>query len=129
MFLRRQNDTCREIHTSADDRYHPSKFGSSTNLRGFARINKHPHLYSNFSTSVYSTNENGIAITDNLSKRLLDDNLSIVRRRRHESQMLYANRIKRIQTDLNVNASLSLKKTMYECQVALFNWLSKTRLR
>ncbi|CAF4311502.1 unnamed protein product, partial [Rotaria sordida] len=108
-----------------DDRYHPSKYCSFDNPRGFIRINKH------YNSSIFShiINENGITIIDDLSKQLLDDNLSIVHHRWQKSKILFSNKIKYIQSDLSSQTNISLKKTMYECQGALFNWISKNRLR
>ncbi|CAF1146269.1 unnamed protein product [Rotaria sordida] len=125
MSLRRQNEKHREICTMKDDRYHPSKYCSFDNPRGFIRINKH-HNSSIFSHII---NENGIIIIDDLSKQLLDDNLSIVHHRWQKSKILFSNKIKHIQSDLSSQTNISLKKTMYECQGALFNWISKNRLR
>ncbi|CAF1566243.1 unnamed protein product [Rotaria sp. Silwood1] len=127
--LRRQNEKHREICTSEHDRQHPSKYCSYDNSRGFTRLNKYHNSYVNSSISFHIISENGIIMTDDLSKQLLDDNLLIVRRHWQKSKILFSNKIKYIQSDLSSKTNISLKKAMYECQGALFNWISKNRLR
>jgi hypothetical protein len=111
MSLRRQDQTHREMY-------------SSNNSRGFTRLNK---SYSSIPSHMIS--QDGITITDDLSKELLDDNLCTVRRHWQKSQMTFSNKIKYIQTDLSSHTNISLKKAMCGCQVALFNWISKNRFK
>ncbi|CAF3283649.1 unnamed protein product [Rotaria sp. Silwood2] len=129
MSLRRQNEKHREICILEHDRHYPSKYSSFDNVRGFARINQYHNSYLNSSISSNIISKNGITIIDDLSKQLLDDNLSIVRRRWQKSKILFSNKIKHLQSDFNSQTNISLKKTMCECQGALFNWISKHRLR
>src|SRR5690349_18464215 len=78
MFLRRQNERYREICTSQHDRQYPSKYSAFDKSRGFSRM---INIQSSNSTiSSHMISEDGIIITDDLSKQLLDDNLSLVRR-------------------------------------------------
>jgi hypothetical protein len=124
MSLRRQNETYREICTSQRDRQYPSKYCSFNNSRGFSRMNK---SYSSIPSRMIS--QDGIAITDDLSKELLDDSLCTVRRHWQKSKMTFSDKVKYIQTDLSSHTNISLKKAMCGCQVALFSWISKNRFR
>jgi hypothetical protein len=127
MFLRRQNERYREISTSQHDRQYPSKYCASNNSRGFARMIKFQSSNSTISSQMIS--EDGIKITDDLSKQLLNDNLSLVRRHWRRSKMTLSNKIEDIQSDLNLQTNISLKKATCECQKVLFSWISKNRLR
>ena len=126
MFLRRQNETYREICTSQHDRQYPSKYCSLNHSRGFARMNK-CHYLSSIPSCMIS--QDGVTITDNLSKQLLDANLCTVRRHWRKSKVTFSDKIKHIQADLNSHADISLKKAMCGCQITLFNWISKNRLK
>ena len=129
MFLRRQNEKHKELSRSEHDRYHPIKYCSLDNSRGFARINKHDYSSLNLFVQSNSSSCNVIINTDDLSKKLLKENLSIVHRRWQKSKLSFSSKIKSIQSDLNSQANISLKKATYECQEALFRWLSKNRLK
>ena len=123
MFLRRQNETHREICTAQHDRQYPSKYCSLNHSRGFARMNK-CHC-----VPACMISQDGVITTDDLSKQLLDANLCTVRRYWQNSKVTFSDKIKHIQSDLNSHTDVSLKKAMCGCQIALFNWISKNRLR
>jgi len=125
MFLRRQNERYQEISTSQHDRQYPSKYSAFDNSRGFARMIKFQSSKSAISSQMIS--KDGITITDHLSKQLLDENLSLVRRHWRRSKIKFSNKMERTQSDLNLQTNISLKKTMYECQKALFNWICKNK--
>ena len=116
MSLRRQDQKHREMYSSKDY--------SLNNSRGFTRLNK---SYSSVPSHMIS--QDGIRITDDLSKELLDDNLCSARRHWQKSKMTFSNKIKYIQTDLSSHTNISLKKAMCGCQTALFNWISKNRFK
>lgn len=124
MFLRRENERYREINTSQHDRQYPSRYCAFNNSRGFARFQS---LNSTISTQMIS--KDGITITDDLSKQLLNDNLSLVRHHWRRSKLTLSNKMENIQSDFNLQTNVSLKKAMYECQKALFSWISKNKLR
>ncbi len=126
MFLRREDERYRELSTSQNNRQYPSKYSSFDNSRGLARINKYNYLSS---IPSYMISEDGVKITDDLSNQLLDDNLSIVRRHWKKSKMEFSNKIGDIQSDLNSHMNMSVKKGMCGCQAAIFNWISKNRLK
>jgi len=116
MFLRREDERYRELST----------YCSFDNSRGLARMNKYNYLSS---IPSYMISEDGVKITDDLSNQLLDDNLSIVRRHWKRSKMKFSNKIGDIQSDLSSHMTMSVKKGMCGCQAAIFNWISKNRLK
>ncbi|CAF3410193.1 unnamed protein product [Rotaria socialis] len=124
MSLRRENEKHREIFALERNRQHPSKYSAFNNQRGFARMHNY---HSSISSHIIS--KNGIIITNDLSRQLLDDNLSIVHRRWQNSKILFSDKIKNVQSDLNSKTNVSLKKVMCECRGAVFNWISKKRLQ
>jgi hypothetical protein len=124
MFLRRQDERHREINISTRDRQLPSKYCSFNNARGFTRMNDYLSCIPSHIIS-----EDGIRITNDLSKQLFDEDLSIVRRHWQRSKITLSNKIEQLQTDLSSHANISLKKAMPKCQAALFKWIAKNRLR
>ena len=127
MFLRHENERYREISTSQHNRQYPTKYCTFDNSRGFDRIKRCQPINSVISSQMIS--KEGRTITDDISKQLLNDNLSIVRRHWRRSRMIFSNKINDTQLDLSLQTKISLKKTMSECQKSLFSWMSKNRLR
>jgi hypothetical protein len=124
MYLRRENERNREIYTS---RQHPSKYSAFDNSRGFARLIEFQS--SNSSISSYMTSDKGMMITENLSQQLLDDNLILVRHHWQRSKMTLTKKIDAIQSEFNLQANTSLKRTINDCHKLFSNWISKNRLR
>jgi len=127
MFLRGQNERYREISTSKHDRQYPSKYCAFDHSRGFDRMIKFQSSNSRISSHMIS--KDVITITDDLSKQLLNDNLSLVRRHWRRSKMILSNKIEDIQSNLNLQTNKSLKKATCDCQKIMFSWISKNRLR
>jgi hypothetical protein len=122
MFVRREDERYREQSTSENNR----QYCSLDNSRGLARMNKYNYLSS---IPSYMISKDGVKITDDLSNQLLDDNLSIVRRHWKRSKMKFSNKIEDIQSDLSSHTNMLVKKGMCGCQGAIFNWISKNRLK
>ncbi|CAF1183409.1 unnamed protein product [Adineta steineri] len=107
MFLRRENERYREISTSEHDRQYSLNYTSFDHARGFSRMNKYVNLSSNSLIPSHILSENGRIITNDISKQLLDDNLSIVRRQWKKSKKNLSNQIEHIQSDLNSHTNMS----------------------
>ena len=129
MFLRRQDERHREICTSERDGQLSSKYSSFNNSRGFARMKDYHDLSSRSCLPSHMISQDGRTITDELSKQLLDDDLSIVRRHWQRSKMILSNKIEQLQTNLSFQADTSIKKVIPKCQAAVFKWTAKNRLR
>ena len=112
MYLRRENERYREIHTFQQ---------SSGNSHDFARINQNGNLFTNSLILSHMISTDGITITDDLSRQLLDDQLSIVDRHWKQSKKKFSTKIEHIQASLNSQTNLSMKKSMHHCQEVLFN--------
>jgi hypothetical protein len=126
MFLRRHNERYQDVSTSQRNRQYPSKYCTSNNSRGFTRMMKFQS--SNSAISSHMISKDGITIMDDLSKQLLNDNLSLVHHHWRRSEMIFSNKIEDIQSNLNLQTNVSLKKAMFECQKTFFSWISKNRL-
>ncbi|UJR15062.1 hypothetical protein I4U23_002033 [Adineta vaga] len=120
MFLRRENERNREICTFQQ---------SSPNARGFARMDRNENSSTKTVIPSYMLSVDGITITDDISRQLLDDQLSIVDRQWKQSKKKFSTKIQHIQSNLNAQANFSMTKTMRNCQVVLFNWIAKSRLK
>jgi hypothetical protein len=75
------------------------------------------------------TSNKGMMITENLSQQLLDDNLILVRHHWQRSKMTLTKKIDAIQSEFNLQANTSLKRTINDCHKLFSNWISKNRLR
>lgn len=127
MLLRQRNEKHRAFAILEHERYHPLKYCSRDNLRGFSRINKYDYSSANSCIVSHMISPNGVTIIDDLSQQLLNENLLIVRRRLQKSKTSFSSKIKSMQSDLDSQINISLKKATCQCQQALCNWISKSR--
>lgn len=71
----------------------------------------------------------GLALTDDLSRRLLSDHLTIARQRWTRSNRTFASSIGDIQSDLQSSATLSIKRAMRGCQATMINWIARSQFK
>lgn len=121
--LRREDERIRELSTIEFNRQNRSNYSSIEHRRGFARL---INVRKN-SVSSHLMNDDGQILTDELSKQLLNDDLSLVHQHWQRSRQTLAKQILTLQSDFDRRTSTSLRKTMSECQKVIFHWISKYR--
>lgn len=114
MYHRRENERIREMSFhEIDHHYHSRKYSTHIHPRGFARLANSPMIT--------------VGMIDELSEELLDDYFSLFRNHWQRSKMNFTRRIDKIQSELNRQTSLALKKATCEYAKVLSQWISKKK--
>lgn len=123
--LRRENERIRELSTIEFNRQCQSNYSSIDHRRGFARLMMIESQKKEFSS--YLISNDGQILIDELSKQLLNDDLSLVHQHWQRSKRTLTKQIVTLQSDFDLRTNTSVRKTMNECRKVVFHWISKYR--